>query len=478
MNRSTEAPTAIIGRRVRHPDYGYGVVLRVRYGGLHSQVLFHNGMRMWVRTIDLESVEAPTQADDAWTPPGDRVQVLQILEALRLGVVPRDDVPHLTFGRDESIARVRSALADVAAGGACLLIEGPYGSGKTHFLEYIAHLALQEGFGVARAELDPLEVTPYKPKRVYRSFLESLTVLRPDGSSGTWTDLLADAVGQDLVLDPPHVYLTRALRALRRDWTSERADLVRAWLAGEMYSRADLNASRMSQWPTWVDHSTAADHLCYLLSGWSTLVRALGYRGLVLLVDEAETVGHAGLRLERSRGFNTLKGLVALAQNRPGTDQLSRLTWDKSDQAYKDAYGFVHSGVRPLPYAYRRPTYIGLFIAATPVFPGTEEDWRAMIPAADRLVLWPLLDDDFRRMTLYIVRLFRAAYPDVPVTDADAETIGYFLRRRLNWDAGPPHPRVFLKALAELLLLRRRYPSEPWSRLVEPPEGPMLLQIQ
>jgi len=477
MSGSSDAPTVLIGRRVRHPDYGYGVILRVRYGGLHSQVLFHNGMRVWVRTIDLEWVEAPPEVEDAWTPPGDRTQVLQILEAFRLGVVPRDDVPHLTFGRDEHIARVRSALADVAHGGTCLLIEGPYGSGKTHFLEYVAHLALQEGFVVARAELDPLEVTPYKPKRVYRSLLESLTALRPDGSSGTWTDLLADAVERAVVLDPPHVYLSRALRALRQDWTSERADRVRAWLAGEMYSRADLNANRMSQWPTWLDHSTAADHLCYLLSGWSALVRALGYRGLVLLIDEAETVGHAGLRVERARGFNTLKGLIALAQNRPETERLTRLVWDKGDQAYKDAHGFVHSGVRPLPYAYRRPTHIGLFIAATPVFHVADEDWRAMVPATHRLVLWPLLDDDFRRMTVYIVRLFRAAYPEAGVTDADVDSIWYLLRRHLNWDAGPPHPRVFLKALTELLLLKRRYPSESWARLAEVPEAPRLLVL-
>ncbi|MCS7311469.1 MAG: ATP-binding protein, partial [Acidobacteria bacterium] len=237
MSGSIDVPTALIGRRVRHPDYGYGVILRVRYGGLHSQVLFHKGMRVWVRTIDLEWVEASPGVEDAWTPPGDRTQVLQIVEAFRLGVVPRDDVPHLTFGRDEHITRVRGALADAAAGGTCVLIEGPYGSGKTHFLEYVAHLALQAGFVVARAELDLLEVTPYKPKRVYRSLLESLTALRPDGSSGTWIDLLADAVERDIVLDPPHVYLSRALWALRRDWTSERADLVRAWLAGEMYSR-------------------------------------------------------------------------------------------------------------------------------------------------------------------------------------------------------------------------------------------------
>jgi len=65
---------------------------------------------------------------------------------------------------------------------------------------------------------------------------------------------------------------------------------------------------------------------------------------------------------------------------------------------------------------------------------------------------------------------------DVPVTDAD--TIGYPLRRHLNWDTGPSHPRAFLKALDEFLLLRRRYPAESWSRLVEAPEGPTLLRIQ
>ncbi len=472
-------PLTLIGRRVEHPQYGYGVIRRIRYGGIHSQVHFHNGLRIWVRTSSLQFL-APNHdvRDDGEGVVRDPAQLRQMLEAFRLGIVPREDVPQFTFGRESHIQRIRDALHEVERGGTCMLIEGPYGSGKTHLLEYVLHEAVARGFAIARTELDPVEVTPYKPKRVYRNLLENLIVPFPDGSVGTWIDLLYAAADRGIVLDPPHLYLSPVIRALRRDRASPRAYRLLQWIGGELFTRHDLDALGMRQYPTMLDHSTAADHLGYLLSGWSTLARAVGAKGLVVLVDEAETVGHAGLRIERDRGDNTLRGLVAIAQNRPLTVECADLRWDDHQQAYVDAHGMVHSGVRPLPYAYRLPTYIGLFVAMTPEFRINPRSWREMISATHRLVLWPLLEDDFRRMTRFLVMSIVATWPEIPIVPEDADRIFQMLRARLWMGSDPPHPRLFLKALAELIALKRHYPGVSWRQLMSDESEPLMYRIQ
>ena len=477
--RANFNPLTLIGRRVEHPEYGYGVICRIRYGGIHSQVHFHNGLRIWVRTSSLQFLTA--DRDDRDSDPAvvrDAVQLRQMLEAFRLGIVPREDVPQFTFGRESHIERIRNALHEVERGGTSVLIEGPYGSGKTHLLEYVLHEAVARGFAVARAELDPVEVTPYKPKRVYRSLLETLIVPFPDGSVGTWIDLLYTAADRNVTLDPGHLYLSPVIRALQRERASQRTYRLLQWVGGELFSRNDLDALGMRQYPTMLDHSTAADHLGYLLTGWSTLVRAAGAKGLVILIDEAETVGHAGLRIERDRGENTLRGLVAIAQNLTSTTTCADLRWDDHQQAYVDAHGMVHSGVRPLPYAYRLPTYIGLFIAMTPEFRVRPRSWREMIPTTHRLVLWPLLEDDFRRMTRFLIMSIATTWPEISIVPEDADRIFQMLRARLWTGGDPPHPRLFLKALAELIALKRHYPHASWRQLMSDTPEPLMYRIQ
>ena len=74
-----------------------------------------------------------------------------IIENLRKGSVPIDQVPIFTVGRQKWLTSVEDDLSQyIAEGGAKVrFINGDYGDGKTHFMSIIKHLSLQNNFAVS-----------------------------------------------------------------------------------------------------------------------------------------------------------------------------------------------------------------------------------------------------------------------------------------------------------------------------------------
>ncbi len=77
-----------------------------------------------------------------------------------------------------------------------------------------------------------------------------------------------------------------------------------------------------------------------------------GLGGLVIILDEVETITHIWNYLEYSRGLNFLEGLI-------------RAALDNDDLKVIDKR-MLHNRVRPTPYIYRDP-HILLILASTPV---------------------------------------------------------------------------------------------------------------
>ncbi len=472
MNTSSES-SWLIEQRVLHPDFGFGTILRVRFGGIHAYVQFHNGLKLWVRTADLKFLE-PRKSDKAQpqripiTLP-ERIRVLQMIEAFKLGIVPGEDVPHFTFGRDKQIQFVKETLKDLARGGTALLVEGPYGSGKTHFASYIEYLALQQGFAVARADLDPVEVSPYKPKRIYRALMSTLRWPRPDGEVGNFDDAFETLlIPSDIDMDDHH-YFRIFYRIRKRNPSNAQIASLKAWLSGELFDRGDLDRLRIPGLPLLYDHTTAADHLCYLLTGWSIFFKKHHLKGLLLIFDEAETVFNYAHRFEKHRGMNTLRGLIDVALGRRETLRSRPLHFDPHQRCYLDESGHVHSGIKPLPYAYQLPAYLGVIFTVTPVVDTWYARLKALVPETRHLVLWNLVTDDYREILAYVVRLYQSIYPEVNLKTPERESLFQSLKSLLWEGTEPPNPRRFLKALLEALEIRRHEPGISWNRLLEPP---------
>lgn len=127
----------------------------------------------------------------------DHFRARQIIEALRLGIVPSFKVDEITVGRVKERESIEKAFEWAKFGvGNVRTIVGEYGAGKSHLFEWANHEALRHNFLVARTSLDVREVPPNKPHKIYSSLVRSLTFPnRTDG--GNLAPLFSNFVAED-----------------------------------------------------------------------------------------------------------------------------------------------------------------------------------------------------------------------------------------------------------------------------------------
>ena len=124
--------------------------------------------------------------------PDQYVQQRRAIEALRAGVPNRDAVRALGCAQPRIEERFRkqleSAMDDVANGAQApgLLIAGDFGSGKSHLLEYLQHLALEQRFVCSKIVISK-ETPLYDPAKLYRAAIESAVV--PDKKGAALTEI-------------------------------------------------------------------------------------------------------------------------------------------------------------------------------------------------------------------------------------------------------------------------------------------------
>ena len=101
----------------------------------------------------------------------DRLAARRAVEALRSGVPSRDAVAALGSGQSDIEDRFLGLLDGLgstrAAATRGLLLGGGFGSGKSHLLEHLAHLALEHNVAVSRVVISK-ETPLHDPAKVLR----------------------------------------------------------------------------------------------------------------------------------------------------------------------------------------------------------------------------------------------------------------------------------------------------------------------
>ncbi|MEO0102182.1 MAG: BREX system ATP-binding domain-containing protein [candidate division WOR-3 bacterium] len=376
-----------------HPVFGEGEILEERFRGQEFLVKFRTGIKLWLRKERLFFF-SPLREEKI-----DQISARRMIEAFRLGIVPRRDIEDFTFGREEEISQFKKEMEGLKRGyGDCLLIEGQYGSGKTHLLEYFYHTGLKEGFLVSRVELDPREVSLARPKKVYREIIHNIRFLQEEKEGG-FRDFLRQAAKLNI---KDHIYFTPLLSSLKKmDEDAASAEVWWQWVEGESTKEYAVEhrfyrVKGGNKIPALYDFSTAVDFYCYLISGISYMARELGFFGFILLIDEAETVTHFWDMHSFLAGFSFLEGLLKTSLNFP---ELKRIN-----------YQYLHNGMRPTPYIYK-DAYLLLIIAATPLPDGYLQTKIRQI-VKKNISLSPLPERACQECFYHLVSLYRAAYPE------------------------------------------------------------------
>lgn len=247
------------------------------------------------------------------------VERRRALEALRAGVPNRDAVAalgSLQTGVEDRFAQLLEAVStagDVESPSG-MLIGGGFGSGKSHVLEHLAHRALDAGFVVSKVVISK-ETALHDPVKVYRAAIEDARVPQRPGSA---IDEIAIALQTDSAdyaalyrwvhsdaapVDSRFAASLFLYEFARRD--AEFADrIVRFW-AGDPLPVADLRRRLKEAGAAATYRLAAVKERALAVQRFrftSRLIRAAGFQGWVILLDEVELIGRYSL-LQRAKAY-------------------------------------------------------------------------------------------------------------------------------------------------------------------------------
>ena len=255
----------------------------------------------------------------------------EVIDALRRGTVPANGLDLLAVGLDRFLPALDADLDTVAGNGSAFkAIRGEYGSGKTFVTRFIAERAMRRGFASAEVQISETETPLHKLETVYRRIGESLrTATFPPSAFQSVLDawlytldtdvataqpgldpITAEAAVQRLLEQrlaavssrtPAFAAALRAYRTALSTGDVAQADSLAAWLGGQPHVAAA--AKRAAGVRGDLDHFGAMGFLQGLL----TVLRDAGHPGLLLVLDEVET-------LQRVRGDVRDKALNAIRQ--------------------------------------------------------------------------------------------------------------------------------------------------------------------
>ena len=256
-----------------------------------------------------------------------------IINALRRGTVPSFGLDALAVGIEGFAATLDDELKTVASGrGGFKAVRGEYGTGKTFFGRWLQERARAKGYAASEVQINETETPLHKLETVYRRLVERLGTsdtgtaafrsvidgwffaleqdALSDGSIDT-SDTAALIAATDKLMDARLATISKAapafsavLRTYRRalaDGDSMLADGLISWLSGQPNVAAGVK--RAAGIKGELDHFGATNFLTGLL----TILRDSGFAGLVLVLDEVET-------LQRMRADTRERGLNALRQ--------------------------------------------------------------------------------------------------------------------------------------------------------------------
>ena len=258
-----------------------------------------------------------------------------IIDALRRGAVPSNGLDILAVGLDRFVAATDEDLDRVASGGSVFkAIRGEYGAGKTFFTRWLAERAKRRGFAASEVQISETETPLHRMETVYRRLCEQLateqfppSALRPVLDGWIYTleeDVLAaggvpedDAEGLDRAVGellerrlagisrstPGFAAALRAYRSAVAASDAAVAEGLAAWLGGQPHVAA--NVRRVAGVKGDLDHFGALNALQGLL----TVLRDSGHPGLLVVLDEVETLQRVRSDV-RDKALNALRQLV------------------------------------------------------------------------------------------------------------------------------------------------------------------------
>ena len=272
------------------------------------------------------------------TPKVPRRILTSLLSSVSAGVVPRAGAPYIAIGRKDEIAALLSDLEQVNEGGGSMrFLIGRYGSGKSFLMQLIRGYALERDFLTADADLSPerrLYGSGGSGVATYRELMKNLaSKSSPDGGAlpkiiARWISSFQESVVSDGLTPDDAAFSAelnrRVLSALRemeflvggfdfarvitayyRAYTDGNDDCRSAclrWLRGEYSTKTEARRDLGFSVSVIIDDENWYD----FLKLWAALSRTMGYRGLVVFIDECVNLYKISHRVSRENNYEKI----------------------------------------------------------------------------------------------------------------------------------------------------------------------------
>ena len=261
-----------------------------------------------------------------------------LLASLAAGVVPRSGAPYITIGRKDEIAALISDLENINDGGGALrFLIGRYGSGKSFLIQLIRGYALERGFVTADADLSPerrLYGTNGSGVATYKELIKNLaTKASPDG--GALSKMLMrwiNGIRSDIAASENRLSddeFTRAVTGkiyadLREreefvggfdfakvvceyykatlDSNEEKKTACVRWLRGEYATKTEARSTLGFSVSCIIDDDNWYD----FIKLWAALSKKIGYRGMVVFIDECVNLYKISHRVSRENNYEKI----------------------------------------------------------------------------------------------------------------------------------------------------------------------------
>jgi len=253
--------------------------------------------------------------------------LITMMNALSSGVVPRRGLEYIAVGRKKETETFVEDLEYTAeGGGAFRFISGRFGNGKSFMTQMIRNYAMDKGFVVMDADLSINRRLTGSKREGLNTYMELIKNMaykaRPDGGAMEpllqgWILDTKESLGESATADDIEKAMRQKVSDLSslqfyqdfmkvvicymRDFLEEKDDITALrWLKGELdlkkESRKSLGTNLVIDDGNWYD----------IIKIWSGVVTKLGYKGLVVFIDEGVVLYKLQNKVSRSNNYERL----------------------------------------------------------------------------------------------------------------------------------------------------------------------------
>lgn len=257
--------------------------------------------------------------------------LITMMNALSSGVVPRRGLEYIAVGRKKETETFVNDLEDTSqGGGAFRFISGRFGNGKSFMTQMIRNYAMDKGFVVMDADLAinrRLTGSKREGLNLYRELIKNMAYkARPEGGAmepilQTWILDTKDRIEKEKGSEATREEIEKEMRSsvseisnlqnyqdfmrvvicYMNDFLDGKDDITAVrWLKGELdvkkESRKELGTNALIDDSNWYD----------MIKIWTGIVKRIGFKGLVVFIDEGVVLYKLQNKVSRSNNYERL----------------------------------------------------------------------------------------------------------------------------------------------------------------------------